>query len=557
MKFFKKGQKKSKIICAIILCLVAISGIVIYLNNAIFGTDEVDHISYDPIGSMIAQVRLYDLDGEKVTITKDDISIYKKSDLFYSEIEGKYKISWKSKKQDYNLYGDMFSIPLNIYPDKDLKNSYEENDIVNFNIEISEKPYEIALFDKYNTIFFNDYSDLVKITEEKTSLILNRTQNQTISEIPSILDDYVIMFNNKDIDGLILEITFKKANLTVNASYSTNKLAKVTYNSLNNNKELNMLSDNSIKVEKQIIKEPRTLIDYGETEDYSEAVEEYLEKNIDYNTNKIYYKVKNKTLIRSILDGGILEKVNDSTVKIIYSDSFYVLYENIILCIEEDEEVNCKDIIGVISPGKKLAVTYVFNEKAELCEWMFDRFPEAEIGIPMTQMLQGDEEWGEEAYGNSTLRSSACGPSSFSMVLSYLKGELYTPFDVVSHMYEMGNESFDWCYLPGEGSYWGIFSALSEEYEIGCEEIFVDKDSITKALEEEKIVIICVKAGTIYLGDGHFIVLRGITEDGNFLINDSANCFKLNEIYTYEDLGPITMARALYSIEPKTDLKKN
>ena len=62
-----------------------------------------------------------------------------------------------------------------------------------------------------------------------------------------------------------------------------------------------------------------------------------------------------------------------------------------------------------------------------------------------------------------------------------------------------------------------------------------------------KCIIICVKNGPVYKGGGHFIVIRDVTEDGKFLINDSANFFNLNTGYTYSDLGPITMARAIYN----------
>jgi hypothetical protein len=53
--------------------------------------------------------------------------------------------------------------------------------------------------------------------------------------------------------------------------------------------------------------------------------------------------------------------------------------------------------------------------------------------------------------------------------------------------------------------------------------------------------------GPVYTGEGHFIVISGVSVDGSkFLVNDSANYFNRNQYYTYEELGSINGGWSFY-----------
>lgn len=118
----------------------------------------------------------------------------------------------------------------------------------------------------------------------------------------------------------------------------------------------------------------------------------------------------------------------------------------------------------------------------------------------------------QEAYGRGTIAQYGCGPSSFAMVVSYLKNETITPADVVA-----------WCgndyYVPGAGTSWSFFAAAAEHYNIGSVTTTTSSQEVIQALQEGRPVISSQSAGLFTRG-GHYIVLRGVTLEGKILVND-------------------------------------
>lgn len=115
-------------------------------------------------------------------------------------------------------------------------------------------------------------------------------------------------------------------------------------------------------------------------------------------------------------------------------------------------------------------------------------------------------------YGNGTISSSGCAPTSIAMVLSYLKGQSITPVTVVNWT---GNRY----YVPGAGSSWSIFGACANHWGVPCNNLGKSLQGVINALNEGKPVIASMGPGTFTKG-GHLLVLRGVTSDGYFLVND-------------------------------------
>jgi hypothetical protein len=130
-------------------------------------------------------------------------------------------------------------------------------------------------------------------------------------------------------------------------------------------------------------------------------------------------------------------------------------------------------------------------------------------GLPIPVYHQYDY---QEAYGRGTIAQYGCGPSSFAMVVSYLKGETITPADVVA-----------WCgnqyYVSGQGTSWNFFSNAASHYGIGSVTSTNSTSEVLQALKEGKPVISSQGPGLFTRG-GHYIVLRGVTENGKVLVND-------------------------------------
>ncbi|POO87283.1 hypothetical protein C1H59_06580 [Clostridium sp. 3-3] len=143
------------------------------------------------------------------------------------------------------------------------------------------------------------------------------------------------------------------------------------------------------------------------------------------------------------------------------------------------------------------------------------------MNIPLYKQ-GGGQPWSSMAYGNGTIASSGCAPTSLAMVISYLTGNRVTPADVVSWT---GNRY----YVSGQGSSWNIFPACASHWGISCQNLGKSTASMTAALSSGKPVIASVGPGTFTKG-GHLIVLRGITEDGKILVNDPSDNDTKNHI---------------------------
>lgn len=133
-----------------------------------------------------------------------------------------------------------------------------------------------------------------------------------------------------------------------------------------------------------------------------------------------------------------------------------------------------------------------------------------EGGVSLPQYYQND--YKHVRYGNGTIASSGCAPTSIAMVVSGLTGKTVTPEDVVKWT---GNKY----YVSGQGSSWSIFAACAKNWGISCSNLGRSQQNVIAALQAGKPVVASMGPKTFTKG-GHFIVLRGVTTDGYFLVND-------------------------------------
>ncbi len=129
-------------------------------------------------------------------------------------------------------------------------------------------------------------------------------------------------------------------------------------------------------------------------------------------------------------------------------------------------------------------------------------------------------------YGINTIGSHGCGPTSMAMVVSNLAGKAVSPTYMADWAYDHGY------YVNGRGAAYGYFSAASKAFGIECSAISKgDDDAIVQALKEGKYLITIVSNGDISPGR-HFLLIRGITEDGKLLLGDSGKYE--NSLYAWD-----------------------
>lgn len=136
-------------------------------------------------------------------------------------------------------------------------------------------------------------------------------------------------------------------------------------------------------------------------------------------------------------------------------------------------------------------------------------------GLDIPHYLQYDSRWWDYPYGTSNVKSCGCGPTSTAMVFSYLMDRAVLPTEIVDWT-RTQTQSY---YVAGIGANWSLFPDVSQAYGINCSQISVSASALISALSSGKPIIASMRPGTFTRG-GHFIVLRGITNEGKILVND-------------------------------------
>lgn len=283
-----------------------------------------------------------------------------------------------------------------------------------------------------------------------------------------------------------------------------------------------------------IIKEFCSYRDYSSRTNYSSDGEvPYIEIELDDKE------------ISAMADGTVAE-VNtfEGYLIVKYNDALYFRYDNVATDKTPQDMVEAGEKIGVATQDS-ISLYCIADGEAVSPEWLFDDYERPIEGPALPQMFQMDEEWKNITYGTNTIGGGGCGPTNFAMIASGLTKKTVTPDEVVSVLKAM--RSGNWYYVPGEGSSYAIFPRLCDYYGLHLNEnMSVSESSIRSELEKGRIVLISISAGSIYRGTGHFITIRGTDENGDFLINDSASYFRLNQSYEYSDFYPIKSARSIW-----------
>lgn len=127
---------------------------------------------------------------------------------------------------------------------------------------------------------------------------------------------------------------------------------------------------------------------------------------------------------------------------------------------------------------------------------------------------QADPSWCDQPYGEDTLGKYGCGPSVIAMAVSSLTNQEVNPAQVA-----------DWASKSGYwarhgGSRLAVVDGAAKTYALTVESCPVcDSEHLRLELSSGKIAVALMSAGHFTQG-GHFILLRGVTLDGQILIAD-------------------------------------
>lgn len=135
----------------------------------------------------------------------------------------------------------------------------------------------------------------------------------------------------------------------------------------------------------------------------------------------------------------------------------------------------------------------------------------------VTYYNQLDSRWANSPYGTDNIGGYACGPTAMAIVVSSLTSETVDP----PHMAQWAYENGYWC--SRSGSYHTLIPGASEEWGLdveGC--TAAEPQRIVDALADGKLVVALMTKGH-FTSSGHFIVLRGVTSDGQIMVADPSS----------------------------------
>ena len=143
--------------------------------------------------------------------------------------------------------------------------------------------------------------------------------------------------------------------------------------------------------------------------------------------------------------------------------------------------------------------------------------------IPVVYYNQTDARWGNVSYGKtSTIGRAGCGPTALAIAVASLTNNKVTPYDVARWSVANGG------LCEGSGSYHSLIPNGGRHYGLTVTSIGQDGKKLVEALQEGKLVIAIMSKGH-FTTSGHFIVLRGVTEDGKLLVADPASVKRSNK----------------------------
>ncbi|HCT63719.1 MAG TPA: hypothetical protein DIC60_00290 [Lachnospiraceae bacterium] len=147
----------------------------------------------------------------------------------------------------------------------------------------------------------------------------------------------------------------------------------------------------------------------------------------------------------------------------------------------------------------------------------------------VTYFSQEDHRWGKIIYGNdNTISVYGCGPTTVAMLASSLTDTIVYPNEVAEWAYENGE------FANNGGSYHSIITHGAANYGLTAKSLIMPtKETIKDELAKGNLVVALMDKGH-FTSDGHFIILRGITENNELLIADAKSLENSQKVWDFD-----------------------
>lgn len=134
--------------------------------------------------------------------------------------------------------------------------------------------------------------------------------------------------------------------------------------------------------------------------------------------------------------------------------------------------------------------------------------------VDVTYFCQSSDEWKDQPYGTDTIGPYGCGPTVMAIAVASLTDTDTDPAQMAAWAVENGH------WARHAGSYHSIVLGAARSFGLVAEPFASrEADDLLDALWHGKMLVALVGPGHFTEG-GHFILLRGITQDGLVLVAD-------------------------------------
>jgi len=162
--------------------------------------------------------------------------------------------------------------------------------------------------------------------------------------------------------------------------------------------------------------------------------------------------------------------------------------------------------------------------------------------VPETKvphLYQWDQRWGYVPYGGFVMGTSACGPTALTMVYQAVTG------DKSISPYDMALKAYEWGYVSEYGTSSAVMYGMVDDLGMECWEIPATAEGIVEALQNGYVLIDNVGIG-YFSTSGHFLVLTGLSPDGQVIMNDPFSITRSSQLWDPEFIASESMSIYAY-----------
>jgi hypothetical protein len=141
---------------------------------------------------------------------------------------------------------------------------------------------------------------------------------------------------------------------------------------------------------------------------------------------------------------------------------------------------------------------------------------------------QLDIRFADQPYGTDRIGTHGCGPAVLSIVISSLTDTIVDPIEMAEWAVANGG------WAQEQGSYHTLIPNGARAFGLNVEaNVQNDPQRILDALADGKLVVALMARGH-FTRSGHFIVLRGVTADGQILVADPASLSRSERTWDFQ-----------------------